>query len=158
RDVLLAFPRRHACNLCGWRGRRFLTFVHRTVLCPQCGSMVRHRLLAAALEWCADIRDLVRLDRAAVLHVSPQYCLRQFLESRAREYLTGDYATGRADLQLDLTDMRGIPDGRFDLLVACDVLEHIVDDRAALCEIRRVLKAGGTAILTVPQPDDDRPT
>ena len=33
RDILLAWPRLHACNICGWRGRRFLTYLHRHVLC-----------------------------------------------------------------------------------------------------------------------------
>lgn len=48
RDVLLACPRRHECNLCGWRGRRFPTYKHKHVLCPQCGPHVRQRLIAAA--------------------------------------------------------------------------------------------------------------
>ena len=158
RDVLLAYPRRHTCNLCGWRGRRFLAFVHAGVLCPQCGSMVRHRLIGAALEWGDDTRRRLQLDRASLLHVSPEYCLRRFFEPRVREYLAADYATGDADLRLDLTNMREIADGRFDVLVACDVLEHIADERAALGEIRRVLRPGGAAILTVPQQDGEGPT
>jgi SAM-dependent methyltransferase len=36
-----------------------------------------------------------------------------------------------------------------DVITALDVLEH-VDDRAALAEIRRVLRPGGVAIITVP--------
>ena len=44
-------------------------------------------------------------------------------------------------------------DGTFDTLIACDVLEHVGDDRAALRECRRVLRRRGTAILTVPQSD-----
>jgi SAM-dependent methyltransferase len=158
RDVLLAYPRRHTCNLCGWRGRRFLKFGHEGVLCPRCGSVVRHRMVAAALEGCRDIRDLVRLDRAAVLHFSPEYCLRRFFQPRAREYVSADYSTANADLRLDLTNMREIATGRFDTLVACDVLEHIIDEGAALGEIRRVLRPGGTAILAVPQQDGDAPT
>ena len=152
RDVLLAYPHRRQCNVCGWRGRRFLAFVHAGVLCPKCGSMVRHRLIAAAFALPA-IRALIALERSAVLHVSAEYCLRRFLSARAAAYVAADYATSDGDIQLDITDMRGVTDDRFDVIVACDVLEHIPDDRAALSECRRVLKAHGTAIFSVPQPD-----
>lgn len=154
RDVLLAFPRRRQCNLCGWRGRRFLTFHHPDVLCPKCGSMVRHRLLAATID-APETRGTVRIDDASVLHLSPEHCLRQFVEPRASEYVRGDYATEDCDIHVDITDMKDIPDGRFDVLIACDVLEHILDEAAALREIRRVLRPGGAAILTVPQVDAD---
>jgi SAM-dependent methyltransferase len=38
----------------------------------------------------------------------------------------------------------------FDLLLACDVIEHIPDDLGALQELRRVAVAGGTLLITVP--------
>ncbi len=38
----------------------------------------------------------------------------------------------------------------FDVVICTDVLEHIVDDVAAMCELARVLKPAGTLILTVP--------
>lgn len=41
-------------------------------------------------------------------------------------------------------------DGVFDLVLATDIIEHVEDDGLALAEIRRVLKPGGAAILTVP--------
>lgn len=37
-----------------------------------------------------------------------------------------------------------------DLVTAFDVLEHVPDDEAAAGELRRVLRPGGTAIVTVP--------
>jgi SAM-dependent methyltransferase len=39
---------------------------------------------------------------------------------------------------------------RFDLITCLDVLEHIEDDRGALVELRRVARAGGVLLLTVP--------
>ena len=153
RDVLLAWPRRHECNLCGWRGRHFLTYKHKHVLCPQCGSHVRQRLIAAALAVSEKVRD-VRLDGISVLHVSPDYCLGLLFRPRAAEYVRADYLTADCDIHVDLTDMRNVPAERYDLLVACDVLEHIENDVAAIREIHRVLRRGGTAILTVPQFDD----
>jgi SAM-dependent methyltransferase len=41
-------------------------------------------------------------------------------------------------------------DGSFDVVIANHVLEHVADDQKALGEIRRVLKAGGYAILQTP--------
>jgi len=42
------------------------------------------------------------------------------------------------------------PDDRFDFAVCLDVLEHIDEDLQALCELRRILRPGGTLLVTVP--------
>jgi SAM-dependent methyltransferase len=42
------------------------------------------------------------------------------------------------------------PDGAFDRIIAAEVLEHIADDEAAICELARVLRPGGTMAVTVP--------
>jgi SAM-dependent methyltransferase len=39
----------------------------------------------------------------------------------------------------------------FDRVIAAEVLEHIADDRAALQELARVLRPGGTMAVTVPR-------
>ena len=54
--------------------------------------------------------------------------------------------------RLCAADATALPyaDARFDLVIANHVLEHIEDDWAALAEIRRVLRPGGSAILQVP--------
>lgn len=43
------------------------------------------------------------------------------------------------------------PDGEFDRVVAAEVLEHIPDDVAAMAELARVLRPGGTLAVTVPR-------
>jgi SAM-dependent methyltransferase len=43
-----------------------------------------------------------------------------------------------------------LPDGCADAVVSINLLEHIPDDRAALGEIRRILRPGAAAILVVP--------
>lgn len=40
-------------------------------------------------------------------------------------------------------------DGRFDLVVAAGVIEYLAGDDAALAEMRRVLRPGGTAVISV---------
>jgi SAM-dependent methyltransferase len=64
------------------------------------------------------------------------------------------YAAQRlgAEVSLFQMDAHAIPfSGEFDLIAACDVLEHLDDDVKALSEIHRALKPGGGVLLTVPQ-------
>lgn len=42
------------------------------------------------------------------------------------------------------------PDGHFDAVVLADVLEHVRDEVAAMNEVHRVTRAGGTVIITAP--------
>jgi SAM-dependent methyltransferase len=42
------------------------------------------------------------------------------------------------------------PDETFELVLACDVLEHLADDTVAAREVRRVLTPGGHLVATVP--------
>jgi SAM-dependent methyltransferase len=42
-------------------------------------------------------------------------------------------------------------DAEFDRVVAAEVLEHIPDDEAAIAELARVLRPGGTMAVTVPR-------
>lgn len=150
RDVLLARPRRHSCNICRWQGRHFLTSHHRHDKCPQCGSSVRHRLIAAAFDLPEIAARLPR--RPTVLHLSPEYCLEIFLRPRAGRYVRADFAAWSCEVRLDATRM-ALASKSVDVLVACDVLEHIQDDRMVLSECHRVLRDGGIAVLTVPQSD-----
>ncbi|MEU0570933.1 methyltransferase domain-containing protein [Nonomuraea sp. NPDC005983] len=56
---------------------------------------------------------------------------------------TGETVQGTAlDMPFD--------DDSFDRVIAAEVLEHIPDDMAAMRELFRVLKPGGTAAITVP--------
>ncbi|HEX2039710.1 MAG TPA: methyltransferase domain-containing protein [Acidimicrobiales bacterium] len=43
------------------------------------------------------------------------------------------------------------PDGAFDRVIAAEVLEHIPGDTAAIAELVRVLRPGGTIAVTVPR-------
>ena len=47
-----------------------------------------------------------------------------------------------------------IPGGQFDCVVSIDVLEHLRQDQPFLKELRRMLKPGGKALITVPNGDD----
>ena len=69
-----------------------------------------------------------------------------FLAALAEEAGSGDAASMVGDaLRLPF------PDAAFDRVICAEVLEHVPDDRAAMAEIARVLRPGGTAAVTVPR-------
>jgi SAM-dependent methyltransferase len=148
------YPRLVECNVCGWQGKRFLSDAwHEHSQCPRCHSAVRHRLFIAALQHIDPFTFTQLIKDCSVLHFAPEQFIEQRLKSLASEYLTSDYLNARRDFQIDISDMQEIHDNNFDLLIACDVLEHVRDHHRAMREIHRVLRPGGYAILTVPQKD-----
>ena len=88
-----------------------------------------------------------------VLHFAPEPLLTEILKRNSKQYITTDFARDNVDLKLDMCDMHVLEDNSFDLIIACDVLEHVSNDSNAIGELFRVLKPGGWAILTVPQKD-----
>lgn len=155
RMLLLAAPRRVECVVCGWRGRRFLDDSwHRDVGCPKCGSSVRHRLLVAAHRHLEGLSFAAIYGGRRVLHIAPEATVGRLIRPVAAAYVRGDYLHEGVDIRVDITDMRDVADGAHDVVIACDVLEHVSDFRRALSEIHRVLSRGGLAVLTVPQQDD----
>ncbi|MFL6851682.1 MAG: class I SAM-dependent methyltransferase [Sphingomicrobium sp.] len=57
---------------------------------------------------------------------------------------------GRKVMSSPLPELAGVPDRRYDLIGAFDVIEHIEDDSAALASIATKLKPGGKFVMTVP--------
>jgi SAM-dependent methyltransferase len=61
----------------------------------------------------------------------------------ARERGVGEVIEGSVDEM-------PFPDDSFDLAVSFDVIEHLPDEQHSLRELRRVIKPGGTLLVTVP--------
>ncbi|MGC1242582.1 MAG: class I SAM-dependent methyltransferase [Chryseosolibacter sp.] len=53
-------------------------------------------------------------------------------------------------LSMNIPPLNGLADNTYDLVVSFQVIEHIEEDGLFLQEINRVLKPGGTALLTTP--------
>lgn len=150
----LAVPANVECNICHWTGRRFLSDDwHKHITCPKCHTGLRHRLLAATLHHGKGVRLAEIARDRNVLHFAAEPQIVAILKPEARHYVRADLTHPSADVLLDITDMPGIADHSYDLVIACDVLEHVADFRRGLREIRRVLVPGGYAVLTVPQKD-----
>lgn len=62
---------------------------------------------------------------------------------------TGEFEYGRLDI---VSDIVAIPerDGSFDAILCTEVLEHLPDPIAAVREFARLLRQGGTLLLTAP--------
>ena len=146
-----------ACNVCGWKGRAFSDdHWHPGTVCPNCGSQVRHRLLTATLDGNSNRPELAEspiLSGKEILHFAPERQLRDRIKNASHRYVTADYDRGDCDLKLDMSSMPSVKDASYDVVIACDVLEHVPDDIAAMQELHRVLRPGGVAILSVPQMD-----
>ncbi len=62
------------------------------------------------------------------------------------------FCAGRGFGRLFRADFHSLPvrtDG-FDLVTCIDVLEHLEDDRRAIAELQRILRPGGTLVVSVP--------
>jgi SAM-dependent methyltransferase len=62
------------------------------------------------------------------------------------------FASRRTGLEIKGGYLPNVPleDGRYDLIVLLDVLEHIPDDKGALCALKPKLAPGGRLMLAVP--------
>ncbi len=115
-------------------------------LCPVCQSIDRERLLYLYLLLKTDIFS----KKMKLLHIAPEKTLSKLIDGKPEiDHVTADLNQKLVDVKVDLTAMP-FPDNSFDAVICCHVLEHVPDDRKALCELHRVLKPGGWGILQVP--------
>jgi SAM-dependent methyltransferase len=75
-----------------------------------------------------------------------------WLEDLVDEYCSIDVEkrVPEVDFVGDLQDMKGVTDDSYDVVLCTEVLEHIPRPEKLLTEAWRVLKRGGTFILSVP--------
>lgn len=141
---------RHGCNICGWQGRKFYPntgpgYHDMVVMCPGCGCLDRHRSLLALLLNQTKIFDGAQ----KVVEVAPMRGFQTMMRSQPDLDYTSFDLERHAMERGDITAMRYSGDS-LDYFLCFHVLEHIPDDVAAIKEIHRVLKPGGTAVLQVP--------
>jgi SAM-dependent methyltransferase len=136
------------CPLCDNGFDRFKDDWNRpNALCWRCGSHERHRAQWLLFERRPELLGNV----ASLLHLSPEWCLRERLNREpGLRYVTSDLDIGQdVDLRLDVTALE-LPDDAFDAVICSHVLEHVPDDATAMRELRRVTAPGGWCLVMVP--------
>jgi SAM-dependent methyltransferase len=119
--------------------------------CPICRSNDRVRLIHL---YTKHHSDLLRKPNR-LLHIAPEIGLADIWSKVATlDYVPADQDRQRykhlAGMQTFDLQAAPFPDKSFDWIICNHVLEHVADDRRAMQEIFRMLKAGGTALLQVP--------
>lgn len=144
------FGLRRYCPVCASWLRSFEPFGLRSrpdALCPVYGSLERHRLVWVFFNSRTNLFDGAG---KKMLHIAPEKELDARLrKTRGLDYLTADLKDPHAMVQMDITNI-GYGDDTFDVIYCSHVLEHVGDDRKAMRELNRVLKAGGWAVFVVP--------
>ncbi len=149
--------KRRECNVCGWQGRNFRSFLSADevishCICPGCGSFDRHRQLVLG----------VRAELASRRGWNPEVMVGFSLSTAMRFVLEheGLARCFRCDIDAEderfapdfVTDLRQTPikESSVDWVFCSHVLEHIPELDDCIDEILRILKPGGTAWLQVP--------
>lgn len=96
---------------------------------------------------CGNARDLIQLAPSGCKCVGIDFSP-NMIEEAKKELATRNIQ--RVELEVgDLTNLR-FSDQTFDKVFASEVLEHVPDYRKAVSEMARVLKPGGTLVVTTP--------
>jgi len=111
-------------------------------------SMIAPRADEVVLDaGCGNARDLIQLAASGCKCVGIDFSP-NMIEEAKKELATRNIQ--RVELEVgDLTNLR-FCDQTFDKVFASEVLEHVPDYRKAVSEMARVLKPGGTLVVTTP--------
>lgn len=121
-----------------------------SMLCAECGSSRRVRLLADALVALyassgASIAELVREEGFRMLRVAEINAA-----GRMHPFLAEHPRLTYVEYPEEDVQALSWPDASFDLVLTSETLEHVPDLHRALLELRRVLRPGGRHVFTVP--------
>ncbi len=121
------------------------------VICPYCELNTRMRLVVAEMLSRSSTRSAIYLTEA----LTPLFRIMKAKRPNAlgSEFLRDGTPNGKSNKdgvrREDVTALT-FPDRSFDVVGTFDVLEHVPDYRAAQRELYRIIKPGGSLVLTVP--------
>lgn len=137
------------CPVCNTYSKSFLPFGDNPrpqALCPNCGSLERHRLVYLYFK----NRTPIFSKEVKFLHFAPEGVFKNiFSNCENIDYHPADLFPRSSDEKID---MQNIPyeNDTFDFIYNSHVLEHVPDDIKAIQELYRVIKPGGKVIIMVP--------
>jgi SAM-dependent methyltransferase len=145
-------PAKVLCPCCGWEGRRFLDYIEFGLViprieCPQCNSHARHRALYL---WLKNDFQLEAASGVGLIF-APERAFQGLWQMAAhlRAFKLDIDASREVEM---LADLQHLPfaSGAIDFIWCHHILQHVRDDRAAMLELRRVLRPRtGHLILSV---------
>ncbi len=114
--------------------------------CPFCESGDRERWLYYILKKYTDIFET----DGRVLHFAPEKRIEHYIKLNGNiDYYPCDIVAGKTAHIVDITDIQFRED-TFDYIISNHVMEHIIDEKKAVSEIKRVLKPKGRWIFSFP--------
>ncbi len=150
RNKIKYFGFKYYCPVC--RSHLRLLFPYgskkrKNAKCPVCNVVERHRFIWMFFQGHTNLFDG---SPKKMLHVAPeQEFAGRFQKLRGVDYLSADLNNPRAMVKMDISEIQ-YDDESFDIIYCSHVLEHVPDDRKAIGEFHRVLKAEGWAVIMVP--------
>ena len=161
RNTILAYARlieprqlgilKISCPLCDFPVLVRLAAGEMGLRCPRCRGSVVHMSMAHALKAYCDTLGNYSVYELASRGPLVKY-LRRACGSLTVSEFWPDVSPGQLNngIQCQNVERLTFSDGSFDLCTSTEVFEHVVDDITGFCEIRRVLRAGGIFIFSVP--------
>jgi SAM-dependent methyltransferase len=158
-NVLNLSNKKVYCVCCDHSFDSFLPFgliKRNNALCPNCGSLERHRLHWSYMKTETNLFS-GNGKKLKLLHVAPEVIFyNKFMSNNQIEYFPcakldegyGDTYPSKT-LNVDITNT-DFADNEFDVIYCSHVLEHVIHDKKAIQELFRVLKPTGWAMLQVP--------
>lgn len=147
---------------CPVNDKRYRTFIKKgqLLLSRYLGARERHRFIWHYLKYET---ELFTKKEIQLLHISPEFCFYEKLKNQTNiTYFPVDKFEPGYDYQnltrnFDLLD-ENLKAEQYDFIICNHVLEHITDDKTAIKNLYKILKFGGTAIISVPILADNKPT
>lgn len=134
----------YTCNICQAKLKSFIVMHQNDKLCPNCGSLSRHRYLFQLLNTEFEING-------KLLEFSPPPSLAKvFTKKLQYNYYPSDFVGEFiSNYHFDITSISA-EENYFDKVICFHVLEHIEEDDKAIKELYRVLKPNGIAFIQTP--------
>jgi SAM-dependent methyltransferase len=132
-----------SCEICGWKGTTFFDG-H----CPKCNSLPRTRLIPFSLK-----HFNLTNNEPKILHIAPNVNEYNYIKMHVTPSANYDRLNIRhvshINIVQDLTQTN-LDSHQYELAIAWHVLEHIPQDVKAIAEVYRLLKPGGSFLVSVP--------